>query len=250
MRYRLIVAYDGTDFSGWQVQKHIASVAQTMQDRFKILFNRDITLIGASRTDAGVHALGQVAAFSADLSIDTSLMMNAWNDALPETIVIRSLEHAQEVFHPIYGVAQKTYRYRFFLERPLPFVERYGWFFRYQVDLELLQEALQLFVGTHDFRSFCTGVDMGENTIRTIESIELHKEEASGSWQITVKGPGFLRHMIRRIVGASLDVASKKKVSVARLKAILEEKNPEQALTNAPAKGLCLDSIVYKKCIE
>lgn len=247
MRYRLIVAYDGTDFSGWQVQKHAPSVAQTMQDRFKLLFNREITLIGASRTDAGVHAMGQVAAFSTDLPIETSQMMNAWNDALPETIVIRSLEQVQDSFHPIYGVAQKVYHYRFFLERPLPFVERYGWFFRYAIDLELLQEALQLFVGTHDFRSFCTGIDMGENTIRTIESIDLCKNESLGSWQITVKGPGFLRHMIRRIVGASFDVASKKTVTLADLKAILEEKNPEQALTNAPAKGLCLQSICYKK---
>lgn len=247
MRYKLIVAYEGTHYSGWQVQKHAPSIAQTMQDRFKALFNREITLIGASRTDAGVHAMGQVAAFSVDLPIDTSQMMNAWNDALPESIVIRSLEQTEGAFHPIYGVAQKVYQYRFFLERPLPFVERYGWFFRYSLDVDLLQEALQLFVGTHDFRSFCTGIDMGENTIRTIESIELCKEELSGSWQITVKGPGFLRHMIRRIVGASFDVASKRMVTISALKAILEEKNPEQALTNAPAKGLCLQSIFYKK---
>lgn len=247
MRYKLLVAYDGTPFSGWQVQKHAPSVAQTMQDRFKALFNKEIILIGASRTDAGVHAMGQVAAFSVDLPIETSQMMNAWNDALPQTIVIRSLEQTEDSFHPIYGVAQKVYQYRFFLERPLPFVERYGWFFRYSLDVDLLQEALQLFVGTHDFRSFCTGIDMGENTIRTIESIELYQEKLSGSWQITVKGPGFLRHMIRRIVGASFDVASKRVVTIAALKAILEEKNPEQALTNAPAKGLCLQSIFYKK---
>lgn len=247
MKYKLLIAYDGTHFSGWQVQKHAPSVAQTMQDRFKALFNKEITLIGASRTDAGVHAMGQVAAFSVDLPVDVVQMMNAWNDALPETIVIRSLEKVDDRFHPIYGVAQKVYKYRFFLGRPLPFDQAYGWFFRYCLDVNLLHEALQLFVGTHDFRSFCTGVEMGENTVRTIESIEVHQEDSSGSWLIIVKGPGFLRHMIRRIVGASFDVASKKRVTIAKLKSILEEKNPEQALTNAPAKGLCLYSIVYKK---
>lgn len=245
MRYKLIVAYDGTAFYGWQVQSKLPSVAQVMQDSFSSIFDKEIKLVGASRTDAGVHAIGQVAAFSTDLEIDLPRMLQAWNDALPPTIVIQSLEVVDDGFHPIYGVEQKTYWYHFFLDRPLPFVQAYGWFFRYQVDMQLLQKALQQFVGTHDFRSFCTGMDMGENTIRTIESIEVTQEEF-GAWRITVKGPGFLRHMIRRIVGASFDVASKQKITVDDLKNILEQKNPKQTLTNAPAKGLCLYRICYK----
>lgn len=245
MRYKLTIAYDGTDYSGWQVQPDAPSIAQTMQDTYTRIFNQEITLIGASRTDAGVHALGQVGAFNTDLMISEDKLKNAWNDALPSAIVIRSIEQTEDNFHPIYGVAQKIYWYHFFLERPLPFVERYGWFYRHAVDMERLQEALAVFVGTHDFRSFCTGTDMGENTIRTINAIEVSQEQF-GAWRITVKGPGFLRHMIRRIVGASLASASRDDLSPDDLKAILEEKDPNQALINAPAKGLCLYSIRYK----
>ncbi len=245
MRYKLTVAYDGTDFNGWQVQPDVLSIAQAMQDSFKHIFNQKIVLIGASRTDAGVHAMGQTAAFSTDLTIDINKLMTAWNDALQPTIVVRSLEQTSDDFHPIYKVKEKIYWYHFFLERPLPFIGRYGWFYRYAVDREQLQKALAVFVGTHDFRSFCTGTQMGENTVRTIDSIDVTQEQF-GAWRITVKGPGFLRHMIRRIVGASLVSASKDNLSADDLKAILKEKDPNQALINAPAKGLCLYSIRYK----
>ncbi len=246
MKYKLTIAYDGTDFSGWQVQPHAPSVAQTMQDVYARIFNEKITLVGASRTDAGVHALGQIAVCTSDLAIDNTTLMQAWNDALPPTIVIQSLEQVADDFHPIYGVKEKIYWYHFFLERPLPFVERYGWFYRYPVDMDRLRQALAVFVGMHDFRSFCTGTDMGSNTTRTIDSIEVSKEQF-GAWRITVKGPGFLRHMIRRIVGACLASASRDDLSADDLQAILEEKDPNQALINAPAKGLCLYSIRYKE---
>ncbi len=245
MRYKLVVAYDGTGYNGWQVQPDAPSIAQTMQDTYARIFNQKVTLVGASRTDAGVHALGQTAVFSTNLMIDNNKMMQAWNDALPPTIVIRSLEQASNDFHPIYGVKQKVYWYHFFLERPLPFIERYGWFYRHAVDKERLQKALSVFVGTHDFRSFCTGTDMGKNTVRIIDSIDVTQEQF-GAWRITVKGPGFLRHMIRRIVGACLASASRDDLSPDDLKAILEEKDPNQALINAPAKGLCLYNICYK----
>ncbi len=245
MKYKFLVAYDGTDFDGWQWQPERPSIVQQLQASFETIFNQQIKIIGASRTDAGVHALGQVAIFSSDLDVDAATIMQAWNDALPPTIVIQSLQEASSKFHPMYGVEYKVYWYHFFLERPLPFVQRYGWYFRYEVDLQLLKEALCVFVGTHDFRSFCTGTDMGENTIRTIESIEV-TQELFGAWRITFKGPGFMRHMIRRIVGACLEVASKKKLKPEDLMRILQQKNANQPLINAPAQGLCLSTIQYK----
>lgn len=245
MRYKLTIAYDGTDFHGWQIQPNAISITQAMQDTFFRVFNKNIDIIGASRTDAGVHALGQIAAFSTDVRVSTEHMMRAWNDALPSAIVIRSLEQTDDSFHPIYGVHEKIYWYHFFLTRPLPFVERYGWFYRYPVDFDRLVEALNIFVGTHDFRSFCTGTDMGEHTVRTIDAIAVTQEQF-GAWRITVKGAGFLRHMIRRIVGASLTAASGN-VQIDELRAILEERDPNQALINAPAKGLCLYAIQYAR---
>lgn len=243
--YKIIVSYDGTDFSGWQYQPHAPSVAQTLQDTFFCKFGCPIKILGASRTDAGVHALGQVAVFSADITLDCAAMLTAWNDALPASIVIRDLTRVSDTFHPMYGVQEKTYWYHFFLKRPLPFVERYGWFFRYPINFDLLQQALQMFVGTHDFRSFCTGTDMGENTTRTVTSVRLVYVRKFGAWRIEFKGPGFLRHMIRRIVGACMQVASKEDLTLAYLKTVLDEKNPKQKLLNAPAKGLCLYKIKY-----
>lgn len=244
--YKLLISYDGTDFEGWQWQPQAPSIVQTMQSSFAALFGKQIKLIGASRTDSGVHALGQVALCKTDIAVDASKMMQAWNDALPPTIVIRSLQPIDDAFHPMYGVDYKIYWYHFFLERPLPFVQRYGWFCRHNVDMDVLQELLNVFVGTHDFRSFCTGTDMGQNTVRTIQSITVSKE-MFGAWRIAFKGPGFMRHMIRRIVGACLQAASKQDISAAHMRSILEQKNPNQSLFNAPAQGLCLQSIRYKE---
>jgi tRNA pseudouridine38-40 synthase len=244
--FKIIVAYDGTDFNGWQIQPNEPSITQTLQDSFAKRFDHKIKIVGASRTDAGVHAIGQVATFRTDLVMDPQKMISAWNDILPPTVVIRDIDQVADDFHPIYGVAQKTYWYHFFLDRPLPFVERYGWFFRYPLDMKKLEQSLQLFVGTYDFRSFCTGTDMGENTVRTIESIELVYKKEFGAWRIVVKGPGFMRHMIRRIVGACMQVASKDDVGIDYLNQVLAQKDPRQTLVNAPAKGLCLYKIIYK----
>lgn len=244
-KYKMIVSYDGTDFAGWQWQPHKPSVVGVMQSSFFKLFDEHIKLLGASRTDAGVHALAQVATFTTDIGLHSDILMRVWNDALPPTIVIKEMIVVDDRFHPMYGVAQKTYWYHFFPDRPLPFVQRYGWFFRHKLDIACLQEALAVFVGTHDFRSFCTDVAKERNTVRHIESITLEQTEF-GAWRIVVKGPGFLRHMIRRIVGACLEVASKKKITPDDLRAILAQKNSNQALLNAPAQGLCLYEIIYK----
>lgn len=250
MRYKLLVAYDGTDFSGWQVQPHAPSVAQALQDALDHLFNETVTVIGASRTDAGVHALGQVAAFSSKIELQPERMRKVLNDVLPSSILIRSVEIVSDAFHPIYGVASKTYGYHFFTQRPMPYLSRYGWYQPYPVDMQLLRAALDIFVGTHDFRSFCTGDQMAMGTVRTIDAIELHYFKRYGAWQISFTGPGFLRHMIRRIVGAAFDVAARHKLNVDDLRAILAAKDPRQTLYNAPGQGLCLYRVLYKNDLK
>jgi tRNA pseudouridine38-40 synthase len=250
VNYKIVVSYDGTDFSGWQYQPHAASVAQTLQDSFKALFGTSIKIVGASRTDAGVHAFGQVAIFSTDLDLEPVRMQRAWNDALPKTILVRDLVPAPLGFHPMYGVKEKTYGYHFFLKRPLPFVAPYGWFFRYPLDRAKLEQSLALFVGTHDFRSFCTGTEMGENTVRTINSIRLEHLQRYGIWRIEFKGPGFMRHMIRRIVGACMQTAAKPELSPDYLREVLALRDPRQELLNAPAQGLCLYKIRYHQLHE
>ncbi len=246
-KYKIIVAYDGTAYHGWQVQKELPTVAGTLQHTFADVFNQEISLLGASRTDAGVHALGQVAIFSSDLIIKPQDMLNAWSNRLSPDIVIRSLELVPVDFNPHAQVHYKTYWYHFCLTRPLPFVQRYCWFYHYLLDLEKLRECLQVFVGTHDFRSFCSGDEMGDDTVRTIDEITVSYLAQFGAYRIQVRGERFLHHMIRRIVGASLDVAARTMLSSEYLQDVLAEKNPEQNLTNAPGHGLMLGEIVYKK---
>lgn len=242
--YKIIVAYDGTDYAGWQVQPDHISIAQQLQNTFSEVFKRPLILYGVSRTDAGVHALGQVATFKTDLNISSEAMHKAWQARLPLDIAIRSLELVEPGYNPHAHILHKTYWYHFFQERPLPFFQRYGWYVRYPVNIEKLQECLQVFVGTHDFRSFCTG-DEHEDTVRTIHAITVSWAPEYHAYRIAVQGPKFLRYMIRRIVGAAIFVASKPHLSVDTLIQALAEKNPEQTLPKAPAKGLMLYEVVY-----
>jgi len=243
--YKIIVAYNGTAYHGWQWQSNNITIVQVLQDRFESVFKQKISISGASRTDAGVHALGQVATFSLDMQIAPETLKFAWNNALPLDILIQDIFIVSQGFNPRHKVLSKTYKYSFFLERPLPLYQHCGWFFRQSVDFELLQQALQIFVGEHDFRSFCTGYDMN-STIRRIDSIHLEYDNIMNAHIIIVKGPGFLRYMIRRIVGACLTVASRDGISCLDLQKALDEKNPEQTLPNSPAKGLLLYEIKYE----
>lgn len=243
----MVVAYDGTAYHGWQRQPEDISVVQVLEETFKAVFKHKILISGASRTDAGVHALGQVASFALDMKIAPEVLKFAWNNALPHDVLIMDISIAADNFNPRHGVISKTYHYAFFDERPLPFVQQYGWYFSRPVDLDILQQALQVFVGTHDFRSFCTGYDM-HSTIRTIHSIHLEYDATMRAHKIVVKGPGFLRYMIRRIVGASLAVASKDEFSCEDIRIALEKKDPAQILPNSPAKGLLLYEIEYEDC--
>lgn len=242
--YRLIVAYDGTDYHGWQTQSSATTVCGTMEAAFLAVFFQKASILGASRTDAGVHALHQVAILQTTVNIDPEQMLRAWSKALPPDIVLRKIEKLSHLIHPHDGVVQKTYAYYVFLQRPLPHLQRYGWFIYKPVDLALLDKTLQTFVGTHDFRSFCSGNDLLD-TVRTIDSIQVQFVAEKNAYRIELKGKSFLRYMVRRIVGASLEVALSSEDRLNELREIFALKNPQHTLPNAPAKGLFLEQIAY-----
>ncbi len=242
--YRMVLAYDGTSYHGWQRQRSVPTIAGELERSFKEVFNKDITIVGASRTDAGVHALGQVARFFLEDPLPERRMKFAWNNILPPAILIRSLTETSDAFHPQRGVIQKVYQYHIFEKRPLPLYARYG-YFSGKLDREKLGAGLQFFVGTHDYRSFCTGHE-AESTIRSICSIDVVPLPRYGALRVTVIGPGFLRYMIRRIVGACIDIASSPSRSITELSSALEERDPCQNLHVAPSCGLVLRSIEYK----
>ncbi len=244
--YKLVIAYDGSSYCGWQSQVNKLSVSQVLNDSFKSTFGKFVRIVGASRTDAGVHALGQVVRIETDMVILAEKLRFAWNNALPFDIVIRSIKEIDKSFNPFFGVESKIYHYHFFINRPLPFLQRYGYYHPYPINIDLLYDALQFFVGTHDFRSFRSSEDMRSNTIRTIDSIDLEHIKRYNVYRIVIKGQKFLRHMIRRIVGASFAVATRTNVSLAYLKLVMEARDPSHVLPNAPAQGLLLYKIIYK----
>lgn len=246
IRYQLIVAYDGTDYAGWQSQGNGKSVAEKLMATFVDVFKAPLTLRGVSRTDAGVHAQGQVVLIKTAVAIDPAKLAFAWNNVLPSSIVIISARQVLPDFRLQANIFEKTYHYHFFTQQPLPFEARYGWYVQKTVDLVKLGQALQLFVGTHDFRSYCTGDDWPD-TVRTINSIKLDYLPDKQAYRIIVKGPRFLRYMIRRIVGACMQVATNRHLNIEMLTKVMLEKNPQQTLLNAPPRGLVLFDVTYFK---
>lgn len=244
MKFVILISYDGLNYSGWQMQKKEVTISSILQESFETIFDKDLRLVGASRTDAGVHALGQIALVDTSLEIDKNSLLDCWNKRLPKDINIRAIQLAPENFHPLKNVEKKVYYYHFFLQRPLPFISRYGLLCKHPVDLEKLNEALKIFVGTHDFRSFCTGYEQ-ENTVRTIDEIKVVYLKNFKIYRIIIVGKSFLRHMIRRIVGAALDIAMREDKNVEDIIWALQQKNPHQQLPNAKPHGLLLRRIFY-----
>lgn len=243
-RYRVLIAYDGTDYHGWQAQPGLPTVAHALQDGFKRVFNKSIKMLAASRTDAGVHALGQCASFDSEPFIDPDTLRKAWNHVLPADIHIRDVRMVEPTFN-LFEAEKKIYYYHFFLDRPLPGMSRYGWYYTKKINVDRLRSALAQFVGTHDFRAFSTGDDRGDDTIRTIDSIELTYFSRFKMYRVAVVGKKFLHHMVRRIVGGALAIASRPNVPVEYVGELLAQKKSCSSLTNAPAHGLVLYKIIY-----
>jgi len=251
-KIKMVVAYNGTEFLGWQVQLDDRTVAGTLERVYRTVFGEQVSILGASRTDAGVHALGQVAVFKTALLIDLNRMRLAWNASLPKSISIRSLIEADDDFHPFSEVVSKTYYYHVFMGRPLPFVADFGWQYQYarSLRLDVLEKSLKSFIGTHDFGSFCTvDPDEKQDTVRTIYGVNLRKISRFGILQVAVMGKSFVRFQIRRMVGAAFDVARRDGWSSDVITQMLNNPNPIQNLVKAPGSGLCLRKIIYQKDI-
>ncbi|KKR96818.1 MAG: tRNA pseudouridine synthase A [candidate division TM6 bacterium GW2011_GWE2_41_16] len=242
--YRCIIAYDGTEYCGWQEQAHDRTIAGTLQKTFFAVFKKDIKVVGASRTDAGVHALGQHARFYTDLNIDPSIMRSAWNAALPKSISIISLEESPIGFHPQHNVLSKTYWYHIFYQEPLPFYARYGTWLGKKLDQEALIKALMLMEGTHDFRPLSSDLPHDICTIRTVNSCTIEKEETIKALRIVIQGKSFVRYMVRRMVGAAIH-CEQKKCPLEYIQKVLKNSIIDNYLPVAPAQGLILKNITY-----
>lgn len=247
--YKLIIAYEGTRYSGWQIQPNAPSIQQHLQECLAaFLSGEHVALIGSGRTDAGVHALNQVAHFKTIQSFDPNRLLMALNGLLPRDIRVKVVEEVPLQFHSQHSAIGKEYHYHLFLERVMdPFRRLYCWHVLRRLDLSLLKEAAALFVGTHDFTSFANEAHSGSaarNPIRTLYRLDVCPSE--GGVRLEFEGDGFLYKMVRNIVGTLVDVASHR-LTHSEVMAIFESKDRRCASCAAPPQGLFLVRVNYKK---
>jgi tRNA pseudouridine38-40 synthase len=240
---KLTLAYDGTEFNGWQIQPDLPTVQGTLKDALEKLLNHPINVTGSGRTDAGVHARGQVANFETIRSIDTDALLRGLNALLPAEIRVWQVEEVAQEFHARRSAQSKTYEYHVWRQHIVsPFHCRYVYAFPYPMDAAAVDEASRYFVGTHDFTSFCATATVVEDRVRTIFESEWHR--ASDEWIFRVRGSGFLQYMVRTIVGTLLYVGTGK-LRPDDIFSIFEQRDRRLAGPCVPPRGLHLIRVDY-----
>ncbi len=242
-RVKLTIAYDGTRYSGWQIQPNAVTVEGVLTEALTRLLQEPVTLTGASRTDAGVHALGNVAVFDTNHPIPPEKISYAVNAYLPEDIRVMKSEAAAPGFHPRFDCHEKCYEYRITVGAfASPLTRLYAHHQRRPLDVAAMEQAAQAFVGTHDFSSFCSAGAQVQDKVRTVHS--LHVQEIGGQVVIRVVGNGFLYNMVRILSGTLLQVGNHER-KPEEMSLILEARDRRKAGPTAPAKGLRLCYIRY-----
>ncbi|WP_058485934.1 tRNA pseudouridine(38-40) synthase TruA [Defluviitalea phaphyphila] len=239
----LTISYDGTNYNGWQRQPNGIGIQQKIEEACKKIFKQDITVIGASRTDRGVHALGQRALIKVDTTIPLDRIPYALNSALPEDIIINNAEEVEENFHPRYSVKQKIYQYKILNKKfKIPQYRNISVHIPKKLDLNLMNKGAKYFIGTHDFISFCSTGSSVKTTIRTIYDAKVLKKDSFIIFE--VKGNGFLYNMVRIMAGTLIEIGMGKK-EPSDIEKIILSKDRNLAGKTAPPQGLTLVEILY-----
>lgn len=244
--YKMTIAYDGTAYCGWQIQSNSITIQEIIQEIVSKISQKKILLIGSGRTDAGVHALGQVAHFRCLHIKDLARFQKSMNSLLPKDIRILHVEEIQDHFHAQYSAIGKIYHYHLHLDPALnPFNQTYSLHVKEKINLGLLQESALIFLGTHDFTSFANEAHQGSasrDPVRTLKRLDII--EQSGKIRLEFEGDGFLYKMVRNIVGTLLGVATGK-YSKEELSFILAACDRRRAGQTAPPHGLFLMKVLY-----
>ena len=244
MRIAVLVAYDGTDFSGWQVQPQKRTVQGVLEEGLFRALGKKITLTASGRTDAGVHAFGQVCHFDAETSVPALKIADCVNPFLPTDVKILKSKQAPPLFDANRTAKKKTYRYFLYLaDRDHPLYERYAVRIRDNVDLARMREAARWIEGEHDFKAFCASGSSVKTTVRTVYSCLVEREGNRLSFAVT--GNGFLYNMVRTLVGELLEIG-RGRLTVDDLIRSLETGDREGVGKTMPAKGLALESVEYE----
>jgi len=242
--FKITLEYDGTNYHGWQRQKNQASIQAEIERALAAITRKPVTVIGSGRTDAGVHALGQVANFTCDTRLEVEALHKGLNSLLPDDIVIRDCRQVASAFHARYDAKSKLYHYHI-LNRPVPAAigRQYCWHVRKPLDTSAMKAAAAHLIGTHDFKAFEGAGSRRAHSRRTVMLSELDKKEA-GCLVFRIAADGFLRFMVRNIVGTLVDVGWRK-ITPADFQQILAGGDRARAGATAPARGLCLMQVNY-----
>ena len=242
--YKITIQYDGTRYKGWQVQKSTDMTIQgKIQDVLAAMIGQEIEVIGSGRTDAGVHAYGQVANFHLPNQFDKDEVLEYLNHYLPMDIAVLSIEEVDTRFHARFNAVSKTYVYRIHTSTiPNVFERKYMYSYTDTLDVSAMRKATQYLIGKHDFAAFCGNKKMKKSTVRTITSIDI--KEKGHEIEISYTGDGFLQQMIRIMTGTLIEVGNGTK-KAEDIPKILDSKTREFAGYTVPSEGLALQSVKY-----
>lgn len=244
MRVKLVVAYDGTDYCGWQVQPNGITVEEVLNRELSWLLKEEITVTGASRTDSGVHSLGNVAVFDTDTRMPAEKISYAVNQRLPEDIVVQDSCEVPEDFHPRFAASRKTYEYKILNRKfPMPTLRRDTLFYCHPLDEGRMRQGAQFLVGAHDFTSFSSVKAQTNTFVRTVYELTVERTK-DDIIHIRITGNGFLYNMVRIIAGTLLLVGAGK-LEPEDVGQILAAKDRGAAGPTAPAHGLTMIGITY-----
>jgi tRNA pseudouridine38-40 synthase len=245
--FKITLAYDGTNYVGWQRQASGTSVQGLIEDALRDLDGRDVVLHGAGRTDSGVHALGQVASCALDRAIESSVLGRALNARLPPDVRVVATEVVAPDFHARFSARSKTYRYQIYdADIMSPFERHYAWHVFGGLNVEAMDAAARLLEGRHDFAAFQTNSGTTRTTERTVTRSRVTRPTLSAAPLILyeITGDGFLRHMVRAITGTLVDIG-RGRWPVEEMRNVLESRDRGRAGPTAPAWGLFLVAVEY-----
>jgi len=242
--FKLTIEYDGSSYHGWQRQKNGRTIQGEIENALQTMTGKNVTLTGSGRTDAGVHAYGQIANFHCDTALSPEAFQRGLNSLVPDDIVIKACDRVDETFHARFHAKSKTYKYRILnCSIPSAIGRQYAWFIRERLDLDAMRCAILHIVGTHDFKSFEASGSPRSHTTRCVMKADLFMEDYH-YLALEIEADGFLRFMVRNIVGTLVDVG-REKLAPDDFKSIRLSKDRNQSGATAPARGLFLMHVKY-----
>ena len=240
---KLLIEYEGTCYAGWQQQKNETTVQETLKTAIEMVVGEKIVLHGSGRTDAGVHARAQVANFKTFSKIPSLRLPFAINSYLPKDIVVSAAQDVSDNFHARFSAKWKVYKYTIHNSNiRTALYRKFCYFYNFKLDYKTMEEGAKLLKGKHDFSAFKTGKLLNEDNVRELKRLDI--EYSDKYIYFTLEANGFLRYMVRRIVGALLELG-RGKISTKELDLMLKSKNPKHISPTVPAKGLCLLEVKY-----